>query len=200
MASDINPIQPTPASATSQWIQPSGLTGIDYKYKYRWRIQPYSVVSFNARPNLKIDKLFQAESQVNLDQVKSFFYFDIVYYQLALKYTYPPTPAPATPITAGVDDNTDTQYTFNGQNYPGKICIDFGYNTEDLLMTLKSAFNWKDCYKNLLYTATDWSNWIGPTAQWIDICDFHTDEDFLMYSYNPWGINKDTSDVTMLWF
>jgi hypothetical protein len=174
--------------------------GMDYKYKYRWRIQPYSVVSFNARPNVKIDKLFQAESQVNLDQVKSFFYFDVVYYQLALKYTYPVPVAPIPAITAGVHDNTATQYTFNGNNYPGKICIDFGYNTEDLLMTLKSALNWRDCYKNLLLTATDWSNWIGPTAQWIDYCDFHTDEDFLMYSYNPWGINKDTSDVTMLWF
>lgn len=87
-----------------------------------------------------------------------------------------------------------------GQNYPGKICIDFGYNTEDLLLTLKSAVNWKDCYKNLIYTITDYSNWLGPKAQWIDFCDFTTDEDFLMYSYNPWGINKDTSDVTMLWF
>ena len=67
-------------------------------------------------------------------------------------------------------------------------------------MTLKSAVNWKDCYKNLLKTVVDWSNWIGPTAQWIDFCDFHTDEDFLVYSYNPYGVNKDTGDITMLWF
>ena len=60
--------------------------------------------------------------------------------------------------------------------------------------------NWKDCYKNLLYTFTDFSNWLGPKAQWIDFCDFHTDEDFLMYSYNPFNINKDTGDVTLLWF
>ncbi len=75
-----------------------------------------------------------------------------------------------------------------------------GYNTEDLLLTLKSAINWKDCYKNLIYTFADYSNWLGPKAQWIDFCDFTTDEDFLMYSYNPWGINKDTGDLTMLWF
>ena len=139
---------------------------------------------------------------MNLDSVKSFFYFDIVYYQLALKYLYTiPVTVPATPpITPGTHDNTKSQYTYNGYNYPGKICIDFGFNTEDILITLKSAYNWKDCYKNVILTMTDWSNWIGPKAQWIDFCDFHTDEDFLMYSYNPWGYNKDTGDVTMLWF
>jgi hypothetical protein len=200
VASDILPVAPTPQP--TDWVSPNNVVGIDYLYKYRWRIQPYSVVSFNARPNLKIDRLFQTEAQVNLDQVKSFFYFDIVYYQLALKYTYtPPAPAPSPPaVVSGVHDITESQYKIFGQNYPGKICLDFGYNTEDLLMTLKSAVNWKDCYKNLIYTLTDYSNWLGPKAQWIDFCDFTTDEDFLMYSYNPWGINKDTGDITMLWF
>lgn len=202
VASDILPVAPTPSPA--EWVQPDNVLGKDYLYKYRWRIQPYSVVSFNVRPNLKIDRLFQTEAQVNLDQVKSFFYFDIVYYQLALKYTYPTPAAPPAPVVppvvSGTDDFTKSQYTFLGQNYPGKICIDFGYNTEDLLLTLKSAVNWKDCYKNLIYTMTDYSNWLGPKAQWIDFCDFTTDEDFLMYSYNPWGFNKDTGDLTMLWF
>jgi len=69
-----------------------------------------------------------------------------------------------------------------------------------LLLTLKSAVNWKDCYKNVLYTFTDFSNWLGPKAKWLDFCDFTTDEDFLMYSYNPFGINTDTGDVTLLWF
>jgi hypothetical protein len=122
------------------------------------------VVSFNARPNLKIYRLFQTEAQVNLDQVKSFFYFGIVYYQLALKYTYPVTPTPPIPPVTPADDITASQYKILGQNYPGKICIDFGYNTEDLLLTLKSAVNWKDCYKNLIYTMFDYSNWLGPKA------------------------------------
>jgi len=109
-------------------------------------------------------------------------------------------PAPPIPTLSSIHDNTRNQYYLFGQPYPGKICLDIGFNTEDLLLTLKSAVNWKDCYKNLLYTFTDFSNWLGPKAQWIDFCDFHTDEDFLIYSYNPFGINKDTGDVTMLWF
>lgn len=105
VASDILPVAPTPQPA--QWVQPDGLVGIDYLYKYRWRIQPYSVVSFNVRPNMKIDRLIELEAQVNLDQVKSFFYFEIVYYQKALKYSYttvPPAPIPA--VVSGTDDVT----------------------------------------------------------------------------------------------
>lgn len=30
----------------------------DAQYKYMWKIMPYSVVSFNVRPNMKIDRLF----------------------------------------------------------------------------------------------------------------------------------------------
>jgi hypothetical protein len=60
MASDILPVAPSPAPA--DWIQPNNLNGVDFLYKYRWRIQPYSVVSFNARPNFKIDRVIQAEA------------------------------------------------------------------------------------------------------------------------------------------
>ncbi len=35
---------------------------------------------------------------------------------------------------------------------------------------------------------------------WVDFCDFHTDEDFLMYSYNPWGKSKDTGDLSFFYF
>lgn len=83
--------------------------------------------------------------------------------------------------------------------YDGKLCFDFGYNTEDILMTIKTAVNWKDCYKNILYTFFDYQNWLGPKAMWIDLCDFHSDEDLLLYSYYPWGLNKDTGDKTFLW-
>ena len=74
-----------------------------------------------------------------------------------------------------------------------------GYNTEAILLTIKTAVNWKDCYKNLFYTLFDFQNWVGPKALYIDFCDFHTDEDFLLYSWNPGNINTATGDVTMLY-
>lgn len=106
-----------------------------------------------------------ADAQFNIDQFKSLFYFDVVYYQKAIHYTYTATakdplqPDPTgytgtvgTDLGAGV---ARTAYKVFGIPYPGKICLDFGYNTEDILLTLKSSVNWRDCYKNLLYTLFD---------------------------------------------
>lgn len=140
---------------------------------------------------------------MNLDQVKSYFYFAVTYYQKAYQYVYtpPPAPIPATyiPMAAG-DDPTKSQYKLGGNVYPGKICLDFGYNTEDLLLTFKAALGWRDCYKNLIYTFTDLSNWLGPKAMWVDFCDYSTSEDLLIYSYNPFDIRADTGDRSIFWF
>jgi hypothetical protein len=91
----------------------------------------------------------------------------------------------------------DEYYLFK-RKYNGKLCLDIGYNVEDILMTWKSAVSYRDCYKNLLMTVTDFSNWLGPKAMWVDQCEFHSDEDFLMYSYNPFDRVKDTGDISML--
>jgi len=80
------------------------------------------------------------------------------------------------------------------------MCLDIGYNLEDILITWKAALSYRDCYKNLLYTITDFSNWLGPKAMWVDNCEFHSDEDLLIYSYNPFDLAKDTGDISMLWF
>jgi hypothetical protein len=80
------------------------------------------------------------------------------------------------------------------------MCLDIGYNLEDILITWKAALSYRDCYKNLLYTITDFSNWLGPKAMWVDNCEFHSDEDLLIYSYNPFELAKDTGDISMLWF
>lgn len=111
--------------------------------------------------------------------------------------TTPPTP----PITAAnVDPGSDmrNEYFLFKTKYNGKLCLDIGYNVEDILMTWKSAVSYRDCYKNLLLTLTDFSNWLGPKAMWVDQCEFHSDEDFLMYSYNPFERVKDTGDISML--
>lgn len=52
----------------------------DVRYKYTWKIIPYSVISFNVRPNAKLDRIFQVETQLNVDQFKSSFYLAFVYY------------------------------------------------------------------------------------------------------------------------
>jgi hypothetical protein len=98
VASDINPAEVvqytgTAPAAAFTYVAPNAVTNVGYKY--RLRFQPYSVFFFNARPHLKIDRLFMGESQFNVDQFKSFFYFDVVFYQKAIKYDYPGNAKPA---------------------------------------------------------------------------------------------------------
>lgn len=89
-------------------------------------------------------------------------------------------------------------YKLFGKSYPGKLCFDFGYNTQAILFTIKEAISWHDCYKDVIKTATDWSNWKGPTALWLDFCDFGSQEDLLVYALNPWGLQKETGDQSFL--
>jgi hypothetical protein len=93
-----------------------------------------------------------------------------------------------------------SQYSLFKKDYPGKLCMDIGYNIEDILVTFKADLSYRDCYKNVIMTLTDYSNWLGPKAMWLDSCEFNSNEDLLIYSYNPWNRVKNSGDVSMLRF
>lgn len=57
-------------------------------------------------------------------------------------------------------------------NYPGKLCFDMGYNLQAILFQVTHSIAWKDCYKNVISTFLDWTNWVGPKALWLDFCQF----------------------------
>ena len=200
LALDVDPPRPAIVVDNDQSYEPA-TSFPDTRYKYTWKIIPYVVFNFNVRPNVKIDRIFQVETQLNVDQFKSAFYLAFVYYQRAVKYSWAGVTLP-TGIATGITDSSVTemknQYTLFTKPYNGKMCLDIGYNLEDILITWKSAMSYRDCYKNLLYTFADYSNWFGPKAMWVDNCEFHSDEDFLMYSYNPFNLAKDTGDISML--
>lgn len=177
VATDINPPVPTAITTPAYtYVAPNTINNVGYKYK--WKFQPYSVASFNLRPNFKIDRLFMNELQFNIDQFKSSVYLELVYYQKALKYTYPtgppvkdakqPDPTESltyTTSTTDLPEETDGyKLPFLNVPYPGKICVDIGYNSEDIAVVLKTAINWRDCYKNLFMSFADYSNWLGPKA------------------------------------
>ena len=81
LASDIIP-GPDPYTNGDSAYKPDNPASdfTDVRYKYTWKIIPYSVVSFNVRPNAKLDRIFQVETQLNVDQFKSSFYLAFVYY------------------------------------------------------------------------------------------------------------------------
>lgn len=51
------------------------------------------------------------------------------------------------------------------------ICFNAGWGTQSISAQLQLSMSFKDCYKNVINTLFNWSNWVGPTALWIDNCD-----------------------------
>ena len=54
--------------------------------------------------------------------------------------------------------------------YDNKICLNYGWATEDILLTLVTLVKLRDCYKVVIQSLTDWSNWFGKNAGLIDKC------------------------------
>lgn len=45
----------------------------------------------------------------------------------------------------------------------------------------------------------DYSNWFGPTATWLETCNFGSAPDFQLWAYNPWDkAVVNSGDVTFL--
>jgi hypothetical protein len=68
------------------------------------------------------------------------------------------------------------------------LCINTGWETDEILLEFTTAVNFQDCYKNLLLTYCDWSNWTGNTAKWIDSCENSSSEEI-----DIWSITYDAS-------
>lgn len=45
--------------------------------------------------------------------------------------------------------------------------------------------SFKDCYKNVFNTFTDFTNWSSIDAKIIDLCTDSNDEDITLYSWTP---------------
>ena len=87
-------------------------------------------------------------------------------------------------VEATVDVDEIETYVFAELLYfvDEKICFNVGGYYSDVLLTVKFAMSFKDCYKNIIYTFLDFSNLIGPDAKWLEECDSSSDEDVTIVS------------------
>lgn len=76
------------------------------------------------------------------------------------------------------------------------LCFNTGWATDDILFTLQMAMSFRDCFKNVINTFLDWSNWVGPTAMWIDGCNKSNDEDITLYTWNPVAVAR----INQYWY
>ncbi len=129
-----------------QWEQSYSINSSPSVYYWTLDFEPYGKFSTTVHPTLKIDRLYAAEATVDVDEIESYVFAEMLYF---------------------VEE---------------KVCINLGYYYSDILLTIKFAMSFKDCYKNIIYTLVDFSNWIGPDAKWLDECDSSSDEDVTIIS------------------
>jgi hypothetical protein len=91
-------------------------------------------------------------------------------------------------------DNTDPKIANSGgipTNYRNYfLCGGYGITVKPILMSINVAIKLRNCYKTILQSLTDWSNWskIGADALYfglIDYCRNSDSETVTVFSYNP---------------
>ena len=121
--------------------------------------------------------MLQIDFSINLESFKSYIWGDT-----ALWYQYDST-NPTNPSTA----TTDALST-NYRNY--FMCTDSGVTVKPILFTINLSIKLRNCYKTLLQSLTDWSNWtkIGLNSDYfgiLDYCKASDPEAVTVFSWNP---------------
>jgi hypothetical protein len=73
----------------------------------------------------------------------------------------------------------------------GSICFNNGFTIQDILGTIEVSMKFRDCYKTILSTLTDYTNWTQSPFSLLDKCSDSDDENITLYTWNP--IKADTT-------
>lgn len=95
------------------------------------------------KSSLNIDKLFYNELVFDLDEFLTFVFADII-------FVYKD-------ITAASDVTSFT--TLLDVYKRGNICVSAGYNYNDISLSVEATFKYPNCYKMLVQSLCDWSQW-----------------------------------------
>jgi len=68
-------------------VSPNVISNVGYKYRVRF--SPYATFVANILPEYKINAILQQQASLSVQQFTSAVYAELVYYQQAIKYTYP---------------------------------------------------------------------------------------------------------------
>lgn len=168
-------ISATPASFDTAW------TPTDKKYQY-WavKLKPYFETQFVAQSRIFIQDVMQIDFTFDLESFKSYLWGDV-----ALWYQYDST----NPENLYTANPTKTNYN----NY--FLCSDAGLTIKPILMSINFSIKLRNCYKTLIQSLTDWSNWtkIGPTTPYfglLDYCKASDSESVTVFSWNPIASDK----------
>ena len=150
-------------------------TPIAQKYQY-WavKLKPYIETQFVMTSKLYLENIMQIDFTIDLESFKSYIWGD-----MAVWYQYDST-NPDNPADSG-------EYT-NYRNY--FFCTDSGITIKPILISINLSIKLRNCYKTLIQSLTDWSNWtkIGPNTAYfglLDYCKASDAESVTIFSWNP---------------
>ena len=130
----------------------------------------YITTDFVLHPNLLLNGLYKGEVFVEVPKVRTnFFFWELLYFP-DTQYTAAIVP----PATVGVVTNYPT------------LCLQFGYNSDPITLLMNADFNLISCYKNLIKTVTDWSQWSFTTMLkkgFFDSCTQSTSSTNQLYKW-----------------
>ena len=143
-----------------------------------------------------LDQIFQIDLTFNLESFKSYIWGDA-----AIWYQYDST---------NPDNPDGSGQTTNYRNY--FFCTDAGLTVKPILMSINLSIKLRNCYKTLIQSLTDWSNWskVGPDTAYfglLDYCKSSDAESVTVFSWNPvssdqnylfWG-NTDNGNPSIDW-
>lgn len=69
--------------------------------------------------------------------------------------------------------------------YDSTLCFGVGYSIEEITMDLSLAMTFQNCYKEMLKSFCDFSNWHGESAKLVDECDTSEEQSITLYSVSP---------------
>lgn len=76
----------------------------------------------------------------------------------------------------------------------GHLCLNAGYQTEDVRFNVNMAMRFQNCKKVLIEALCDFTNWSNRFKKAIDECSQSTDEAVTLYTWIP--IPADTTTYT----
>ena len=66
-----------------------------------------------------------------------------------------------------------------------RLCFLTGYQLQSILITLQTNMKFQQCYKTMIQSLCDWSQWTSASAKIFDSCSMSADEQVTVLSYNP---------------
>jgi hypothetical protein len=65
------------------------------------------------------------------------------------------------------------------------FCFALGHQIQPILFTILNSNSFKDCYKNIIKSLCDLTNWTAEDALWIETCTDSISESITVYTWNP---------------